>query len=103
MRLKLIMMVASVGLIGAAISGCVSEGGHYRSDYRPAAYQTHTRHVDHRRDRDSYRAKNVRQSRNDSSHRSNDRDRHYNKHRDRTSGHYKDCRPGTKDCRRPHR
>jgi hypothetical protein len=100
MRLKLIMIVASVGLIGAAVSGCVSEGGHYRSDYRPAVYQSHTRHVDHRSDHDRFRGKNVRQSRDHSNHRSNDRNRHYDK--DRASGHNKDCRPGAKDCRRPH-
>ena len=98
MRLKLFMMVASAGLIGAAISGCVSEGGHYRSDYRPA-YQSHTRHVDHRSDRDRFR--DARRDRDHSSHRSNDRDRHSD--RDRASGHNRDCRPGAKDCRRPHR
>jgi hypothetical protein len=109
MRLKLILTVASMGLIGAVASGCVSEGGHYQ-DYRPAVvYKTQPQHVDHRRDRykdhrrDRYNdhEKRARHDRDRSSHRSNDNNRRYND-RDRTGGHYKDCRPGTKDCRRPH-
>lgn len=105
MRLKLILMVASVGLIGAVTSGCVSESGHYR-DYRPAVvHQNQPQHVDRRRDRYNDHGKRTRQDRDRSSHRANDKNRHYN-NRDRASGHYKDCRPGTKagtkDCRRPH-
>lgn len=93
MRLKFITILASVGLMGAAVSGCVSEEGSYHSEYRPApvhhTYRSRAVYRVHERDRSHHRY---------GRHDDHDRGREHHSSRD----HHDRCRPGDKRCDRRH-
>ncbi|MGN6467520.1 MAG: hypothetical protein ACTHLP_18805 [Rhizobiaceae bacterium] len=92
--MKLIIMLAAVVTIGAATSGCVSEEGYHRAEYRPAVtvHRTRVVHRDHYRDRDHA-------WRHDRDHRG-DHDRGRDRHSSRD--HHDRCRPGERHCDRHH-
>jgi hypothetical protein len=104
MHLKFIAILASLGALGIATSGCVSEGGYYQSEYRPAVvHQTYRSQSDYRRHDDRRSSRDWRHD-DRRSNRDWRRDDHRRSDRDRKDGyrssrdHHDRCKPGDKRC-----